>query len=66
MRVPSPEHARLVKRLPSSQDEVAEIEGGWAEEARKRLEAYRSVGLAAVSGAEVFADARARSRRRDQ
>ncbi len=64
MRLPTHERARLAERLLTSLDEDAEIEEAWAEEVRKRLEEYRSDGLAPVSGAEVFADVRARLRRR--
>lgn len=63
MRLPIHERARLAERLLTSLDEDAEVEEAWAEEVRKRLEEYRSGGLAPVSGAEVFADVRARLRR---
>jgi putative addiction module component (TIGR02574 family) len=64
MRLPAHERARLAERLLISLDEDAEIEEVWAEEVRKRLEDYRSGGPTPVSGTEVFADARARLRRR--
>lgn len=64
MRLPTHERARLAERLLTSLDEDAEIEEAWAEEVRKRLEEYRSGGLTPVSGAEVFANVRARLRRR--
>lgn len=64
MRLPMHERARLAERLLTSLDEDAEVEQAWAEEVRKRLEDYRSGGLTPVSGAEVFADARARLRQR--
>ena len=64
MRLPTHERARLAERLLTSLDEDAEIEEAWAEEARKRLEDYRSGGLTPVSGTEVLADARAPLRRR--
>ena len=63
MRLPAHERARLAERLLTSLDEDAEVEQAWTDEVRKRLEDYRSGGLTAVSGAEVFAEARSRLRR---
>lgn len=64
MRLPAHERARLAERLLTSLDEDAEIEQAWAGDIRKRLKDYRSGDLTPVSGAEVFAEARARLRRR--
>lgn len=60
LALPRSERARLAERLIASLDTDAEIEAAWAEEMRRRLEAFRRGEIEAIPAEEVVADARRR------
>ena len=59
LRLDVEERATLAERLLASLDELSEDEAErlWAEESRRRLEAYRAGRATSVSAEEVFAKA---------
>lgn len=60
LSLPRTERARLAERLIASLDEDPEIEEAWAEEVRRRLEAFRKGEIDAVPAKDVLAEARRR------
>lgn len=63
LALPRSERARLAERLLASLDEEPEIEAGWAEEVRRRMEQYRAGAIEAVPGDRVMREARSRLKR---
>ncbi len=60
LALPPVEKARLADRLLASLAEDEEVEAAWAEEIRRRLEAYRSGQIESVPASQAIEEARAR------
>lgn len=60
LSLPRSERARLAERLIASLDEDPEIEEAWAEEVRRRLEAFRKGEIDAVPANDVLTETRRR------
>jgi len=60
LALPAAERARLAGRLLASLAEDGQVEEAWAEEIRRRLEAYRNGQIDSVAARQVIAEARAK------
>ena len=60
LALPAAERARLAERLLASLAEDGEVEETWAEEIRRRLEAYRSGQIESVPAKRVIEELRTR------
>ncbi len=60
LALPAAERARLADRLLASLAEDGEVEEAWAEEIRRRLEAYRNGKIESVPARQVIEELRAR------